>query len=161
MPHNITAYYPIFFNYFVAEVGDVTIQGALLMFLMDFFLLIVLSGIVLAMIKRVHSRFFGMRRTARPSLLNQIGLYALWAIFPLRLLAESFTAHISGGSFLTIPANWIFRQFLGNDLNMLPTWWAYSIALRGNVHVAREGQHAHEDAEVRLHLGWRFVVRCM
>ena len=143
-------YYPIFFNYFVAEVGDVTIQGALLMFLMDFFLLIVLSGIVLAMIKRVHSRFFGMRRTARPSLLNQIGLYALWAIFPLRLLAESFTAHISGGSFLTIPANWIFRQFLGNDLNMLPTWWAYSIALCVFMCVLPFTRYMHIPAEMML-----------
>ena len=121
-------YYPIFFNYFVAE-GTGAIQGSLLFFLMDFFLLMVLSGIVLAIIKRAHSRLFGMRRTARPSLPNLIAMYALWAIFPLRLLAESFTAHISGGSFLTSPANWLFRQFLGNDLNMLPTWWAYSIAL--------------------------------
>ena len=116
-------YYPIFFNFFVAET-DSTIQGSLLFFLMDFFLLVVLVGIGLAMVKRVRSRLFGMRRTPRPSLLNQVGLYSLWAIFPLRLLAESFTAHISGGSFLTIPANWVFRQFLGHDLNMLPTWWA-------------------------------------
>lgn len=143
-------YYPIFFNYFVAEGPDVTLQGSLLMFLMDFFLLIVLSGIVLAMIKRVHSRFFGMRRTARPSLLNQIGLYALWAIFPLRLLAESFTAHISGGSFLTIPANWIFRQFLGNDLNMLPTWWAYSIALCVFMCVLPFTRYMHIPAEMML-----------
>ena len=143
-------YYPIFFNYFVAEGPDMTIQGSLLMFLMDFFLLIILSGIVLAMIKRVHSRFFGMRRTARPSLLNQIGLYALWAIFPLRLLAESFTAHISGGSFLTIPANWIFRQFLGNDLNMLPTWWAYSIALCVFMCVLPFTRYMHIPAEMML-----------
>ncbi|MCQ2146415.1 MAG: (Fe-S)-binding protein, partial [Bacteroidales bacterium] len=115
-------YYPIFFNYFVAEV-DQTMNGALLFFLMDLFLLIVLSGIVLAMIKRVRSRLFGMRRTARPSVTNLIGLYALWAIFPLRLLAETFTAHISGGSFLTVPGNWLFRQILGNDLYYIPTWW--------------------------------------
>ena len=121
-------YYPIFFNYFVAE-NESTIGGAVLFFLMDFFLLIILTGITLAIIKRVRSRIFGMRRTTRPSFLDLIGLYSLWAIFPLRLLAESFTAHISGGSFLTIPANWVFRQFLGNDLNMLPTWWAYSFAL--------------------------------
>ena len=113
LPHRIRLfYYPIFFNYFVAEANS-TIQGALLFFLMDFFLLVVLSGIALAMYKRIRSRIFGMRRTARPSLMNRIGLYSLWAIFPLRLLAESFTAHISGGSFLTIPANWVFRQFLG------------------------------------------------
>ena len=142
-------YYPIFFNFFVAET-ETTIQGALLFFLMDFFLLVVLSGIVLAMIKRIRSRLFGMRRTPRPSLLNRIGLYALWAIFPLRLLAESFTAHISGGSFLTIPANWVFRQFLGNDLNMLPTWWAYSIALGVFMFVLPFSRYMHIPAEMML-----------
>ena len=142
-------YYPVFFNFFVAE-ADSTIQGSLLFFLMDFFLLVILSGIGLAMVKRVRSRLFGMRRTPRPSLLNQIGLYSLWAIFPLRLLAESFTAHISGGSFLTIPANWVFRQFLGNDLNMLPTWWAYSIALGVFMSVLPFTRYMHIPAEMML-----------
>lgn len=142
-------YYPIFFNYFVAE-DEMTLRGSLLFFLMDFFLLVVLSGIVLAMIKRVSSRLFGMRRTARPSFLNLVGLYALWAIFPLRLLAESFTAHISGGSFLTIPANWVFRQFLGNELNMLPTWWAYSIALGVFMCVLPFTRYMHIPAEMLL-----------
>ena len=142
-------YYPIFFNFFVAET-DSTIQGSLLFFLMDFFLLVILSGITLAIIKRVRSRLFGMRRTTRQSLTNQVGLYALWAIFPLRLLAESFTAHISGGSFLTIPANWVFRQFLGNDLNMLPTWWAYSIALGVFMVVLPFSRYMHIPAEMML-----------
>ena len=129
MPHRVKLfYYPIFFNYFVAE-NEYTLRGAIFFFLMDFFLLMVLSGIVLAIIKRVRSRLFGMRRTTRPSLLDRIGLYSLWLIFPLRLLAESFTAHISGGSFLTIPMNMLFKAFLGDHMNMLPTWWAYSIAL--------------------------------
>ncbi len=150
LPHRIRLfYYPIFFNYFVAET-DSTIQGSLLFFLRDFFLLVVLSGIVLAMVKRVPSRLFGMRRTAQPSLTNRIGLYSLWAIFPLRLLAESFTAHISGGSFLTIPANWLFRQFLGNDLNMLPTWWAYSIALGVFMFVLPFSRYMHIPAEMML-----------
>lgn len=142
-------YYPIFFNYFVAETEQ-TLQGALLMFLMDFFLLLVLSGIVLAIIKRFVSRIVGMRRTTRLSVLDQVGLYSLWAIFPLRLLAESFTAHISGGSFLTIPANWVFRQFLGNDLNALPTWWAYSIALCIFMCVLPFTRYMHIPAEMLL-----------
>ena len=79
-------YYPIFFRYFVAETES-TMKGALIFFLMDFFLLVVLSGIALAIIKRVRSRFFGMRRTTNPSFLDLIGLYSLWSIFPLRLLA--------------------------------------------------------------------------
>lgn len=142
-------YYPIFFNYFVAE-GDTTLKGSLLFFLMDFFLLVVLSGIALAIIKRVRSRLFGMKRTTRHSLVNQIGMYALWAIFPLRLLAETFTAHISGGSFLTEPANRVFRQFLGNDLNMLPTWWAYSIALCVFMCVLPFSRYMHIPAEMLL-----------
>lgn len=142
-------YYPIFFNYFVAE-NESTIGGAVLFFLMDFFLLLVLAGITLAIIKRVRSRLFGMRRTTRPSLLDRIGLYSLWAIFPLRLLAESFTAHISGGSFLTIPANWVFRQFLGNDLNLLPTWWAYSIVLGVFMFVLPFTRYMHIPAEMML-----------
>ncbi|MBQ9463244.1 MAG: (Fe-S)-binding protein [Bacteroidales bacterium] len=142
-------YYPIFFNYFVAE-NESTIGGAVLFFLMDFFLLMILTGIVLAVVKRVRSRIFGMRRTTRLSLMDNIGLYSLWAIFPLRLLAESFTAHISGGSFLTIPANWVFRQFLGNDLNMLPTWWAYSIALGVFMCVLPFTRYMHIPAEMML-----------
>lgn len=142
-------YYPIFFNYFVAE-ADSTIQGSLFFFMMDFFLLLVLSGIVLAIVKRFRSLLFGMRRTTRPSLLDRVGLYALWLIFPLRLLAEGFTAHISGGSFLTIPLNWVARQFLGNELNMLPTWWAYSIALCVFMCVLPFTRYMHIPAEMML-----------
>jgi Fe-S oxidoreductase len=129
MPHRAKfLYYPIFFNYFVAE-NETTVGGAIIFFLMDFFLLMVLSGIALAIIKRVHSRLFGMRRTTQPSALDRVGLYSLWLIFPLRLLAEAFTADISGGSFLTVPMNHLFGRFLGDTMHMLPTWWAYSICL--------------------------------
>jgi Fe-S oxidoreductase len=44
-------------------------------------------------------------------------------------LAESFTAGIAGGSFLTKPMYWLFNNFLTNNDHILPTWWAYSIAL--------------------------------
>ena len=152
VPHRMRQiWYPIFFNYFVAEgPGPATVQGALLFTLMDFFLLVVLSGIVLAMIKRVRSRLFGMRRTTRPSLLDRVGLYSLWAIFPLRLLAEGFTAHISGGGFLILPLNWVFRQFLGDHLHMLPTWWAYSIALGVFMCVLPFTRYMHIPAEMML-----------
>ncbi len=129
MPHRVKLfYYPIFFNYFVSE-NEATVGGAIFFFLMDFFLLVVLSGIALAIIKRVRSQIFGMRRTTRPSFLDRIGLYSLWLIFPLRLLAEAFTADISGGSFLTVPMNHLFGRFLGDSMHLLPTWWAYSICL--------------------------------
>ena len=106
-----------------------TMRGAFFFFLMDFFLLMVLSGIFLAMFKRLQSRLFGMRRTTNPSFLDLVGLYSLWAIFPLRLLAEGFTADISGGSFLTKSLNYVLNSFLSDHTNMLPAWWAYSCAL--------------------------------
>ena len=150
IPHRIRFfYYPIFFNFFVAET-DETIQGALLFFLMDFFLLMILSGIAIAMIKRVRSHIVGMRRTTRHSLADLVGQYALWSIFPLRLLAEGFTAHISGGTFLTAPINWVFRQFLGNDMNVLPTWWAYSISLCVFMCVLPFSRYMHIPAEMML-----------
>ncbi|MBR6345773.1 MAG: (Fe-S)-binding protein [Bacteroidales bacterium] len=150
LPHRIRFfYYPIFFNFFVAE-ADATIKGSVMMFLMDFFLLIILIGIAMAMVKRIRSRWFGMRRTTRLSLLDSIGLYSLWAIFPLRLLAESFTAHISGGSFLTIPMNWLFHQFLTTEYHILPTWWAYSIALGVFMCVLPFTRYMHIPAEMLL-----------
>jgi len=57
-----TFYYPIFFDYFI-EGG----QSTLISKVMDVFLLIILAGICLAVIKRISSRLFGMKRTARPS----------------------------------------------------------------------------------------------
>ena len=143
-------YYPIFFNFFVAE-NEATVGGAVMFFLMDFFLLVILSGIALAIIKRVRSRLFGMRRTTRPSFLDTIGLYSLWAIFPLRLLAESLTADISGGSFLTLSHNWLFRQILIDHTDlMLPTWWAYSIALGIFMTVLPFTRYMHIPAEMML-----------
>lgn len=122
-------YYPVFFRYFVKQEGELTLKGAFFFFLMDFFLLMVLSGIGLAIYKRFRSRALGMRRTTKPCLADRIALICLWSIFPLRLLAESFTAGIAGGSFLTKPMHWIFARFLSDDLHILPTWWAYSFAL--------------------------------
>lgn len=125
---NGSLYYPLFYRFFVAEQNQ-TLKGAVFFFLMDFFLLVILSGIGLAMYKRVRSRALGMRRTTKPCFADRVALYCLWSIFPLRLLAEGFTAGISGGSFLTKPTNMLFASFLGNDMNIMPTWWAYSTVL--------------------------------
>lgn len=131
-PHRVNLpYYPIFFRYFMMET-ETTVGGSVFFFLMDFFLLMVLSGVALAMIKRIRRRLFGMKRTTRLKWNDRLGMYALWSIFPLRFLAESFTSHISGGSFLTRGFGMIFdwfNQFLNNDALIRPTWWAYSIAL--------------------------------
>ena len=142
-------YYPIFFNFFVIA-DEVTIGSAILFFLMDFFLLVVLSGIVLAVIKRISSKIFGMRRTARPSLVNRIGMYALWLIFPFRLFAETLTAHITGGSFLTNPGNRLLCSIFGENLNIMPAWWAYSIALFVFMVVLPFSRYMHIPAEIML-----------
>ena len=142
-------WYPIFFRYFVA-VTDSTMKGSFFFFLMDFFLLIILSGIILAIVKRVRSRFFGMRRTTRASFTDLVGLYSLWSIFPLRLLAEGFTADISGGSFLTKSLNWVLHSFLSDQMNMLPTWWAYSIALGIFMCILPFSRYMHIPAEILL-----------
>lgn len=126
---NGVLYYPVFFRYFVKFEGETTLKGSFFFFLMDFFLLMVISGVALAMFKRFRSIALGMRRTTKPCLADRIALACLWSIFPLRLLAESFTAGIAGGSFLTKPMYWLFNNFLSNDMHILPTWWAYSIAL--------------------------------
>ena len=142
-------WYPIFFRYFVA-VTENTMKGSFFFFLMDFFLLVILSGIILAITKRIRSRLFGMRRTTRPSLTDTIGLYALWSIFPLRLLAEGFTADISGGSFLTKSLNDVLHFFFSDQMNMRPTWWAYSMALCVFMCVLPFSRYMHIPAEILL-----------
>lgn len=123
-------FYPIFYRFFVwINPGHVTLRGSFFFFLMDFFLLYVLTGVGLAIFKRFRSIVLGMRHTTKPSLADRIALYSLWMIFPLRLLAESFTADLSGGSFLTVPVNHLWHWIFGDKLFFMPVWWAYSICL--------------------------------
>ena len=123
-------FYPIFYRFFVwMNPGHTTLRGWVFFFLMDFFLLYVLSGIALAVFKRFRSLALGMKHTTKPSLADRVALYSLWLIFPMRLLAESFTADLSGGSFLTIPVNHLWHLIFGDKLWIMPSWWCYSICL--------------------------------
>ena len=123
-------FYPIFYRFFVwINPGHVSLRGWFFFFLMDFFLLYVLTGVGMAIFKRFRSIVLGMRHTTKPSLADRIALYSLWLIFPLRLLAESFTADLSGGSFLTVPVNHLWHLISGDKLFFMPVWWAYSICL--------------------------------
>jgi Fe-S oxidoreductase len=131
-PHRLNLpWYPIFFRYFMME-AQTTMQGSFFFFMMDLGLLYVLSGLTLAVVKRFRRKPFGMKRTTKLRWNDQIAMYALWAIFPLRFLAESFYAEISGGSFLTAGFgaifNW-FYNFTENEIYIRPIWWGYSIAL--------------------------------
>jgi len=124
-------WYPIFFRYFMMET-ETTLQGAVFFFLMDLSLLYVLSGVALAVYKRIARKRFGFKRTTKLRWNDQVAVYTLWAIFPLRFLAESFYSEISGGSFLTDGVGSVFHwfsNFLDNEIYVRPVWWAYSIAL--------------------------------
>ncbi len=142
-------YYPIFFRFFMEEQKQ-TLQGSFFFFLMDFFLLVILSGITIAVITRFRSRIVGMRRTTKLTLTDRIGLYSLWAIFPLRWIAEGFTAGVAGGSFMTIPINWILHGFMSNPEHITVAWWAYSLALGTFMTVLPFTRYMHIPSEILL-----------
>lgn len=117
----------IFFSYFVRDYHTPAIVAYA--HIMDFLLLIVLSGILIAVLKSVYARMTGMKSTTKLRVFDIVLRNTLWLIFPLRLLAESVTATITGnGGFLT--------QFIGNLINKyfaqiteLPFWITYSFSL--------------------------------
>lgn len=96
---------------------------------MDFLLLIILSGLALAIIKRFRSKILGLKKATKHIIYDKIALSALWLIFPLRLLAESSTAAlVQNGGFLTGGLGSLFPQQFAQAIE-LPLWWAYSISL--------------------------------
>jgi Fe-S oxidoreductase len=122
-------YYPIFFRFFEPDTGAFS-HSVFYEFIMDFLLLFVLSGVCLAYFKRFRSKALGMKRTSKLKTWDKWALTSLWMIFPLRLLAESFTSGIyENGGFLTGNLGKIFADFLPLQYLAYPAWWAYSIAL--------------------------------
>lgn len=123
-------YYPIFFEFFRHDLSPLNEYEEIFTFIMDFFLLMVITGIGLAFFKRIRSRVLGMRRTTKHILIDRIALTSLWLIFPFRILAESVTAGLfNTGHFFT---NFIGQDLIYNlplDSLYYPSWWAYSIAL--------------------------------
>ncbi len=99
-------------------------------FWMDFFLLLVISGLTLAIIKRFRSQWLGLKRTTRQRPVDRFALTALWLIFPIRLLAESATCGVNGtGSFLTGTLGHLMASSLSLEPFVLPIWWSYSFVL--------------------------------
>ncbi len=118
----------IFYRYFIRE-EQVFFMSEYFPAIMDFLLLIVLSGVALAITKRLRSSFLGMKKTTKHNKLDRIALTSLWFIFPLRLFAESVTAGLTGnGSFLTGSLGNVISQLPIQTIE-LPLWWAYSISL--------------------------------
>lgn len=118
----------IFYRFFFHE--HQTFTGAMVFTnIMDFLLVYVLSGILLAVIKKFYSRMLGMKKTTKHVVFDRFAKAALWLIFPLRLLSETLTAAIyhNGG---------FFTQFLGDLIPLgfaetfeMLSWTLYSIAL--------------------------------
>ncbi len=118
----------IFFKFFENTTHTYPFKHTMV-FIMDLLLLFVLSGTILAIIKRTKSTIMGLKRTPSHSWNDRIALTALWFIFPLRLLAESVTAGLKhNGGFLTQTVGDLL-YFLPLEYMELPIWWAYSISL--------------------------------
>ena len=121
----------IFYRYFQAheQMPDHFTGAFFLCNLMDLILIVVLSGILLALIKKIYSRILGMKKTTKHVVFDRFAKASLWCIFPLRLLSESLTAAVyhNGG---------FFTQWLGDMMNShlaasfeVLSWTLYSIAL--------------------------------
>jgi Fe-S oxidoreductase len=120
---------PIFFNYFEPERSHHTL-GPFFIFIMDFLLLFILSGVFLAWLKRVFTKWFGIKKNTKLFVLDKIALYSLWLIFPSRLWVESLNAanHNNGG-FLTQSIGNLLAQVVDTRMLEYPSWWVYSSVL--------------------------------
>lgn len=122
-------YFAIFFRFF-HPAQETFPYSRVFAFLMDFILLMILSGLALAWLKRLFSPALGMKRTTKHRPFDRLILTVLWLIFPLRFLAESFTSGVrGGGGFLTHNAGELFGSFLPIEQLSYTAWWAYSSAL--------------------------------
>ena len=127
-PKHFHFWVAIFYRYF--HQAPPTTQSALVFtHIMDALLLYVLSGITLALVKKIHSRILGMRRATKHTVMDNTIRIALWSIFPLRLLSESLSACLyHNGGFLTQTIGNLFSPAVAQVLE-LPSWTLYSIAL--------------------------------
>ncbi len=121
----------VFFRYFSAEMG--LPENHTFAFLMDMFLLIVLSGVGLAWAKRLYSQAMGMRKATKHVWGDRLALSVLWFIFPARLIAESLTCALyGGGGFLTGSIGAWMASFMSVEALSVAfnvAWWSYSICL--------------------------------
>ena len=129
LKHLNAPYKSIFFKFFNPEHGRAGFE-AFYSFLMDLILAFILSGLLLAVIKRFSSKVVGMKRTTKLKLLDKVALTSLWLIFPSRLVAESLTSGAFGtGSFLTGSLGSLLVTFLPAQQLAYPFWWLYSLSL--------------------------------
>ena len=125
-------YVAIFFNFF--EPHYAVSNSPALPFvanLMDLLLLYVFSGLTLAILKKVWSKPLGMKRTTRHNMTDRVAKFALWCIFPLRLLAEGATSALYHNGGFLVMATGSLMESLGLDNAVLEynLWMLYSLAL--------------------------------
>jgi Fe-S oxidoreductase len=119
----------IFFRYFNPDHGAEGL-ARVFGFVMDFLLAFILSGLLLAVVKRFIPGMMGMKKRTRHTWVDRIALLSLWLIFPSRLLAESFTCGAHGsGSFLTGNLGAALASFLPAAEIAPWFWWLYSLSL--------------------------------
>ncbi len=144
-------YLPIFFKYFYPDGIPQTFKGVFFLTIMDLLLIFILSGLVLAWLKRFRSKMLGMKRTTRHIFPDRIALTFLWFIFPCRWFAESVTAGLAGtGGFFTLYSGKALASFLPLEYLFDPAWWAYSIALGGFFIALPFSRYMHIFTEVGL-----------
>jgi Fe-S oxidoreductase len=149
-------YIPIFFRFFHTNPGLFPLHRVF-SFVMDLLLLLVLTGVMLALAKRIYSRAYGMKKTTKLMPGDRFALTSLWLIFPLRLLAESFTSEaMGGGDFLTASTGHFLGHFLPAGLLYYPAWWAYSISLGVFFAALPFSRYMHIPTEVVLIFSRRF-----
>lgn len=127
--HMNPPYFPIFLEFFLPNIGSFKHHQEF-SFIMDFLLVMVLTGILLAFTKRFISKKFSIAKKPKLTSIDKVGLYSLWSIFPLRFVAESINAgvHNSGG-FMTQPmGDLLYSAGFGETCSYV-AWWAYSISL--------------------------------
>ena len=142
-------YLPIFFRYFALE--ELSLKAQIFSFLMDFFLLMIISGIFIAVVKKKKPRNVGLKRVTKFGLKEDLVRLSLWTIFPLRFLAESSMAGIAGGSFLTKYLG--FELLFGGNYNetlSMVFWWLYSIDLAIFMTLLPFSRYMHIPAEALL-----------
>ena len=89
-------YYPIFYKHFATETP-------VFAFLMDFFLIVIITGIFIAVVKKIYSGMVGVKRVTKFGFADNMIRFAVWTIFPFRLVAEK--------------------------TDIMAFWWLYSIDL--------------------------------
>ncbi len=144
-----TLYLPIFFRFFAIE--ELSLKAQIYSFLMDFFLLMIISGIFIAVVKKKKPKQVGLKRVTKFGIREDLVRIALWTIFPLRFLAESSMAGFAGGSFLTkfLGFELLFGGNYNETLSMV-FWWLYSIDLGIFMFVLPFTRYMHIPAEALL-----------